>query len=53
LFGSWVLEGKGRLVGEINPCLKVKKKQGKVLKDFEWLIWSNFRVLPYLRVLEG
>jgi len=47
LFGSWVLEGKGeegKTYGEVNSCLEVLKKQGKVLKVFEGLHLSNFKV---------
>jgi len=34
LFASWVLEGRGgegSAYGEVNPCLGVIKKHGKVL----------------------
>jgi len=49
LFASWVLEGRGRegkTFGEVNLCLGVLKKLGKVLGDFEGLNLSSFKVPP-------
>ena len=37
LFASWVLKGKegeGKTYGEVNPCLRVLKKQGKGFGGF-------------------
>jgi len=56
LFASWVLEGRGRegnAYGEVNPCLRVLKKQGKALGGFERLHLSNFKVPPNWGVLKG
>ncbi len=56
LFASWVLEGnggEGKAYGEVNPCLEVFKKQGKVLGDFEGLHSSNYKVPSNWGVLEG
>jgi len=56
LFASWVLEGMGRegkTYGEVNPCLRVLKKLGKVLMGFEGLHLSNFKVLSNWGVLGG
>jgi len=36
--------GEGKAYGEVNPCLGVLKKQGKVLGGFEGLYLSNFKV---------
>jgi len=47
LFASWVLEGrrgKRKAYGDVNPCLRVLKKQGNVLGGFEGLHLSNFKV---------
>jgi len=46
LFASWVLNGWGREIktfGEVNPCLRVLKKHGKVLGGFEEFHLSNFK----------
>ena len=56
LFGRWILEGiagEGKAYEEVNPCLRVLKKQGKVLGDFEGLHLSNFKVPPNWGVLGG
>jgi hypothetical protein len=36
--------GEGMAYGEINPCLRVLKKEGKVLGGFEGIHLSNFKV---------
>jgi len=38
--------GEGKACGEVNPCLGVLKKHGKVLGGFEGLHLSNFKVPP-------
>jgi len=43
--GFWRGE-EGKTYGEVNPYLRVLKKQGKVLGGFEGLHLSNFKVLP-------
>jgi len=35
---------EGKAYGEVNSCLEVLKKQGKVLGCFEGLHLSNFKV---------
>jgi hypothetical protein len=45
LFGSWVLEGRGgegKAYGELNPCMRVLKKHGKVLgRDVNGYPWKG------------